>query len=146
MLSIIYFFWFLPSMTDGHHGPKTAIKAKQSIAKAYINRMNRAQQAYRLEFGAFTTDINALGINILEQTNTYVYSIVSSVDPATQVTHLAIAKQPDLRSYIGEVAVTSGDKTVVILCESKQPSQAAPNMPDFVNDALVCAPDSRATK
>uniref|UniRef100_B8HL72 General secretion pathway protein H n=1 Tax=Cyanothece sp. (strain PCC 7425 / ATCC 29141) TaxID=395961 RepID=B8HL72_CYAP4 len=143
---MIYFFWLLPSMTDGYQGPKTAIKAKQSIAKAYINRMNRAQQAYRLEFGAFTTDINALGIDRLEQTDTYVYSIVSSADPATQVTHLAIAKQPDLRSYIGEVAVTSGDTTVVILCESKQPGKVAPNIPKFVNDVLVCAADSKAIK
>ncbi|MGB7084463.1 MAG: type IV pilin-like G/H family protein, partial [Phormidesmis sp.] len=41
-----------------------ANKAKQSEAKTYVGSMNRAQQAYYLERGAFTGTITDLGLGI----------------------------------------------------------------------------------
>jgi hypothetical protein len=147
ILSIIYyffFFWF-PVMRGGN-GAQTVIKAKQTEAKIYLQSMNRSQRAYRIEHSFFTTDITALGIGMPEQTDSYVYSIRPSEKLDTQVTHLAVAKQPDLRSYIGAVAVIFDDTTVAIMCESKQSSQIAPLTPEFVNNSLACAPGSRELK
>lgn len=141
ILGSIYVFLLLPSMSNGF-GAKTVVRAKQAEAKVHIKYMNQFQRAYRLESGLFTTDIAAFGIRLLEQNESYVYSIVPSIKPATRVTHLAVANQPGLRSYIGEVAVTSRDMTVSIVCESQRPSQTAPLTPEFVNGSLVCASGS----
>ena len=147
ILGIIYylfFFWF--PVSHGGNGSQTVIKAKQTEAKIYLQIMNRSQQAYRIEHSSFTTDITALGISMPEQTDSYTYSIIPSAESDTRLTHLAIATQPDLRSYIGEVAVISGDTTITIICESKQSSQIAPLTPEFVNNSLACAPGSRELK
>jgi hypothetical protein len=142
--TICYLFLFYLPVSHGGYSPKTVIKAKQAEAKAYLKTMNRYQQAYRIEHSSFTTDITAVGIP--EHTDSYTYRIIPSAKSDTQVTHLAVAKQPDLRSYIGEVAVVSGDTTVAIVCESQQSSQIAPLTPAFVNDSLACAPGSREIK
>lgn len=147
ILGIIYylfFFWF--PVSHGGNGSQTVIKAKQAEAKIYLQSMNRSQRAYRIEHSSFTTDITALGIGMPEQTDSYVYSIRPSEKLDTQVTHLAVAKQPDLRSYIGEVAVIFDDTTVAIMCESKQSSQIAPLTPEFLNNSLACPSDSRELK
>jgi type II secretory pathway pseudopilin PulG len=140
----LFLFWF--PVSSGGNGAQTVIKAKQTEAEIYLQSMNRSQRAYRIEHGFFATDITALGIGMPEQTDSYVYSIRPSEKSDTQVTHLVVAKQPGLRSYVGEVAVISGDATVEILCESEQSSQIAPLTPKFVNNSLACAPGSRELK
>jgi len=80
------------------------------------------------------------------QSDSYVYSIVPSADLNTRIMHLAVARQADLRSYVGEVVAMSHDKTVSIVCESQQPSQNVPLIPDLMNGLLVCASNSKEIK
>ena len=144
IICYLFLFWF--PVSRGGNGAQAVIKAKQGEARFYLQSMNQSQRAYRIEHSSFTTEITALGIGMPKQTDSYAYSIIPSADSDHRVTHLAVAKQPDLRSYISEVAVISGDTTITIRCESKQPSQIAPLIPEFVNHSLACAPGSRALK
>lgn len=147
-LFILSIFYILLFPITGVYGLQTMIKAKQSEARAYIKNMNLAQQAYRIEYGSFTTELSELNMfsAMPKQANSYVYSIVSSTELDARVTHLAVAKQPDLRSYVGEVVTISNDQTISILCESKQPAQTAPLTPELMDGVLACAPGSRELK
>lgn len=109
ILGIFYILWF---PVTGGYGPHTVLKAKQSQAKVYIKNMNLAQQAYRIEYGLFTTEFSELAIFgvMPKQTNSYVYSIVPSIELDTQVMHLAVAKQTNLRSYIECLYSFLGDR------------------------------------
>jgi len=105
-----------------------ANKAKQSEGKTYVGSMNRAQQTYYLENGAFagSADFDKLGLGIAEETTNYKYAIASDTDK-TKVTNQAQLKDPKapLKAYIGGVAVaqvsqTGEATTLAILCEAKQ--------------------------
>ncbi|PZO35507.1 MAG: hypothetical protein DCF19_23700 [Pseudanabaena frigida] len=86
-------------------------RARQSEAKAYIGSMNRSQQAYFLERVGWSNNIKDLGIDIKPENENYRYSIKINSAIATLKTkpypgiaiNLAIAKQPDLKSYVGIV-------------------------------------------
>jgi len=139
---------FLFSTPGGYYGSQTIVKALESEARFYVKQMNLAQQAYRIEHGSFTANLSNLNLitTIPEQTASYTYRIVPLAELETGVIHLAVPRQPDLRSYIGQEVANSYDRTTAILCESKQPSQTAPLTPTFTNGLLVCAPGSREHK
>lgn len=108
-------------------------KAKQAEAKNNIGAINRAQQAYYLEYQEFTTDLTQLGVGIKTQTVNYNYSLAftggSTVD---WVNNQAVAQKPALKSYVGIVGTTVGNTltsealTIAFACESNIPSSATP--------------------
>jgi type IV pilus assembly protein PilA len=113
-------------------------KAKQAEAKNNVGAINRAQQAYFLEYQEFTTDLTQLGVGIKTQTTNFIYTLkdVSGVinnkaysDP--------ILKKKGLKGYTGVVGTTVGDAatgealTVAFACESNIPTANA--APDVAN-------------
>jgi len=98
-----------------------ANKAKQSEAKQYSGSMNRAQQAYYLEFSGFADNIGSLGLGIPTESTNYRYTITEN-ESATGVTNEAISLKAALKSYVGGVQLgtvveTSEATTLAILCE-----------------------------
>ncbi|MBD2492971.1 type IV pilin-like G/H family protein [Nostoc sp. FACHB-280] len=105
-------------------------KAKQSEARNSIGAINRAQQAYFLEFQSFSTDLSQLGVGIKTQTDNYDYSSIISGSSATVagvISHKAQARKPALKAYVGIVgtivgnAQTSEALTVAFACEAPIP-------------------------
>ena len=104
-----------------------ANKAKQSEAKTYVGSMNRAQQAYYLEKGAFTASTSDLGLGIQTNTTNYGYSITQVANSASTngsvATNKATAKGAALKGYAGVVALadvsgTTDKTTIAVLCEA----------------------------
>jgi type IV pilus assembly protein PilA len=118
-------------------------KAKQSEAKNNIGAINRAQQAYYLEYQEFTTDLSQLGVGIKTQTVNYEYSIkpdaaASATVPPASIASNAMSRKPTLKSYVGLVGVqtaasgsqTSELLTVAYACETNAPSvKGTPDAP-----------------
>ncbi|MFN6539582.1 MAG: type IV pilin-like G/H family protein [Nostoc sp. EkiNYC01] len=97
-----------------------ANKGKQSEAKQYSGSMNRAQQAFFLENGEFTSELNKLGMGIRSQTENYVYEVSGG---ATAVANNGRSLKAPLKSYVGVVSLstqagTSEATTLAVLCES----------------------------
>jgi len=110
-------------------------KAKQSEAKNNIGVMNRAHQAYFLEYQAFQTVVSQLGVGIKTQTQNYKYNIEEGSNPGSVVVNRAGAIKPALKSYLGIVATTevgSGGTTEVVTvaqaCETITPT-LEPSLP-----------------
>ena len=113
-------------------------KAKQSEAKNNIGAINRAQQAYYLEYQEFTTDLGQLGVGIKTQTVNYQYSIKADKDPATTIANNAMSYKPTLKSYLGLVgtqessagSATSELVTIAYACETTIPGKKdTPELP-----------------
>jgi prepilin-type N-terminal cleavage/methylation domain-containing protein len=112
-----------------------ANKAKQSEAKTYVGSMNRAQQAYYLEKGAFTASTSDLGLGIQTSTANYVYSITQVPNTISSngsvATNKATAKGVALKGYSGGVSLanvsgTTDKTTIAVLCEADAAGIAAP--------------------
>lgn len=108
-----------------------ANKAKQSEGKTYVGSMNRAQQAYFLENGTFTSDIATLGLGIDTTTANYAYAIpTAATDLGTQVLNGATPTSAALKSYAGGVQLgtaTGGNATTLaVLCEADTAGTTAP--------------------
>ena len=119
-------------------------KTKQTEAKQYVSAMNRSQQAYHLEYGKFVTDDNKkgwdkLGIGIKTETNNYKYSFRGG---NKAVFNYGIAKNNNLKSYVGGVFVVSNNKsqmhTHTIVCESDFPNNTHPHDPVYYNGKIKC--------
>lgn len=115
-----------------------ANKAKQSEAKQYAGSMNRAQQAYYLEFSGFSDNIGSLGLGIPTESANYRYTITDNAS-ATGVTNEAISLKAALKSYVGGVQLgtvvqTSEATTLAILCEKETASNesGSANLADAV--------------
>jgi type II secretory pathway pseudopilin PulG len=105
-------------------------KARQVEARNNLGAMNRAQQAYYLEYARFTTTIEELRIGIRSETENYRYRITSG-DPRVVAIVTATAKRPGLKSYTGVVWVSprNGENlTYARLCETNEPSMSAPSI------------------
>jgi type IV pilus assembly protein PilA len=103
-------------------------KAKQSEAKNNIGALNRAQQAYQLEYSEFATGLTQLGIGIRSQTVNYKYAITENTSGV--LLNQGTAIKSALKSYAGLVATVQGDTTtgevltVAAACESVNPTTA----------------------
>jgi type IV pilus assembly protein PilA len=103
-------------------------KARQAEAKNNIGTMNRAQQAYQLEFSEFASDIGLLGVGLRTQTENYNYDIAG--DTAGVILNRATSRKVTLKSYYGAVgtllttagAATSEVVTIAMACESIDPT------------------------
>ncbi len=117
--------------------------SKQSEAKEYVSSMNKAQQAYLAEKGAFATSVNALGIGIKTETTNYKYSVRATKQT---VFNYGVSKQPQLKSYVGGVFVTQVKSnnakdeitTESILCSADKPGTMPPLPPTLQKGKLVC--------
>ena len=125
-----------------------ANKAKQSEGKQYLSSINRAQQAYFAETGAFSNSVKALDLGIKTQTTNYNYSILATKNAAFNYA-VSIRKTKDLTSYVGAVflvpvsqAANKEKTTVSILCAANSPENTQPPAPIFQNDVPVCAAGS----
>ena len=117
-------------------------KAKHSEAKQYAGSMNRAQQAYFADKGAFSNSITALGIGIKTQTTNYNYSILATKNAAFSY---GVARSNNLHSYVGAILfVHRGDEmtTISILCQANSPGNIQPANPSIQNNVPVCAAGS----
>jgi type IV pilus assembly protein PilA len=129
----------LPSFLD------CSLKARQSEGKQYLGSMNRAQQAYFADKGAFSNSVNALGIGIKTQTPNYKYSTIS-IENAAFSYAVSSNETKILTSYVGAVFLVpvspaaNNDKTTVsILCAANSPGKTQPPNPIVQNDVPVCA-------
>lgn len=134
-------------------------KAKQSEAKNNIGALNRAQQAYYLEYQEFTTDPGQLGVGIKSETDNYKYSLLanagsSATNPPTTISNNASSKKQTLKSYVGLVgttfssggATTSELLTVAFACESILPGTGSPFTPTDINSCPDGYKDLGASK
>lgn len=108
-------------------------KAKQSEPKNNVGTLNRAQQAYQLEYSQFASTINELGVGLRSRTENYEYFITGPTDGV--IINQGVAHKPALKSYAGLVATflpTGADNpgsevlTVALACESNAPLKDTP--------------------
>ncbi|MCW6051919.1 type IV pilin-like G/H family protein [Microcoleus sp. A2-C5] len=120
-------------------------KAMQSEAKQYVSSINRAQQAYFGEKGAFSNSINPLAIGIKTETTNYNYSAIATKNAAFSY---GVSRSNNIRSYVGAVFLlpvspANNDKTTVgILCEANSPGKIQLPNPILQNNVPVCAAGS----
>jgi type IV pilus assembly protein PilA len=104
-------------------------KAKQAEAKNNTGAINRAQQAYYLEWQCFTSSLTDIGVGIKTGSENYNYKMEGkgAATCLTTITSKATAKKPALRSYAGIVGTIIGNTetsealTVAFACESNTP-------------------------
>jgi type IV pilus assembly protein PilA len=142
--------------------------AKQAEAKNNIGAMNRAQQAYFLEYKKFTDNLAQLRLGIKTETTNYSYRVELSsqfrhfhkfngkVFPSRDyVVHIAQAKKPQLKSYIGFVGteVSAGSSTselltVAFACQSEKTTTLAPPLVPTLSgsDEFLGCPEGYQTR
>ncbi|MEA5616952.1 type IV pilin-like G/H family protein [Cronbergia sp. UHCC 0137] len=122
-----------------------AKKAQQAEGKQVVGGMNRAQQLYFFENGAFAPHINNLAISIPEQTNIYQYQVNNTVSDA--VGNNGMARLRDLKSYLGSVVnvINSDNDSIAFasFCESETAGIVTTSLPPAttgtgVNFAPTC--------
>ncbi|MCA1990705.1 MAG: type IV pilin-like G/H family protein [Coleofasciculus sp. S288] len=115
-------------------------------AKTYIGAMNRAQQAYQLEFGEFTASISDLGIGMKHPTESYDYSIHTT--PLSAFNY-ATPRKDTLKGYVGGTFLASANDgtdeflTVAIACESESPEMTRPADPIVRGNVIECSPNTK---
>lgn len=168
LLFIIMIFGFLVAIVLPSLFGQT-VKPKPSEAKNNIGTLNRAQQAYFLEYQRFTTDMTQLGVGIKTETVNYRYSIQATKNA---VFNYAVSrpgayryrrecfgifcsnvKEP-LKSYVGAVFAVpasnldpKADKkemlTVAIACEALRPGTTQPAKPTIQKSKVACGEGTR---
>ena len=78
--------------------------AKQAEAKTYIGTLNRAQQAYAIEYSRFANNPVTLGIDIRDSSN-YKYEIKVGDSGKPYAIHYADSRTGKLRAYVGMTAL-----------------------------------------
>ncbi len=106
-------------------------KGLASEGKVFVGTMNRAQQAYVIEMGQFSSTFEPLGIGIKPMTERYEYSIQASEKSTLQY---GIARYANLKSYVGIVTIVQSSfpaelTTYALLCENIQPGPSRPATP-----------------
>ncbi|BAY37141.1 general secretion pathway protein H [Nostoc sp. NIES-2111] len=103
-------------------------KAKQAEAKNNVGTINRAQQAFYLEYQGFAKDMSTLQVGVKSQTENFFYSVVTEGTTQYGLVY-ATAYKNALKSYYGAVGTIKGDGatsealTVAIACESPDPTK-----------------------
>lgn len=124
-----------------------ANKGKQAEAKQYVGSMLRAQQAYLLEKGKFSSSIEDLAIGIKPETINYRYKIVPQTgNKSVMIT--AQSKIASLKSYSGAVFTTKqggAETTLTGICETDKPTTTPPGIKFTLANgvgAVECPPGS----
>jgi type IV pilus assembly protein PilA len=113
-----------------------ANKARQSEATTYVGSMNRGQQAYFLEKGAFATQTEQLELGIPKNTEYYDYSVgpvtTGSKASATATGKPNTTKGGTLKGVAGRVFVgedSAGNATTLaVLCVNPKGNGQVPNV------------------
>lgn len=108
------------------------LRAKQSEAMTYVGSMNRAQQAFYLEKSDFASSLAELEFGMLAETPNYSYRVERVSSDA--VMNVAVAKDPDAKSYIGLV-YRATETTKTRICETSQPLNSLPAFPPIPSNA-----------
>ncbi len=141
-LSITFLALIAPSFLN------CANKAKQSEAKQYLSSINRAQQAYFAETGAFSNSVNALGLGIKTQTTNYNYSTHATTNAAFSY-GVARSESKNLHSYVAAVFLVPSNNvvskaaknkmtTLSIVCAANSPGNTQPANPLLQKGVPVC--------
>jgi len=129
----------------------TSKRGKDNTVEAnqYVRSMSRGQQAYFAATNAFSSSVKALGIGIkteTPETTNFKYSIRATTKAAFSY---AVAKEKNLKSYVGGVfvvpaknfepnAAEEGITTTYILCEADFPGTIKPAEPTYENGKIAC--------
>lgn len=113
-----------------------AHKAQQSEAKTYIGSLNRGQQAFFLEKGKFSSDLDALGLGISNETNNYSYLVLPAGDNTQGVVTFAQPKDATLNAYIG-ITNFDGSTTHAIVCEVTDKPDTVDSLAQEAKDTLT---------
>ncbi len=129
-------------------------KSKEAEGKQNVGAMNRAQEAYFLEYEEFTDSLQKLGVGIRNPTTKYEYSI--RVTPLA-VFNYATARTKGIKSYAGAVFLKVDNEqtgellTIGIVCETKSdwrsnwsiiPRSAAP--PIVRGNVIECGSNTKS--
>ncbi|AHJ28191.1 type IV pilin-like G/H family protein [Nodularia spumigena CS-584] len=117
-----------------------AAKAKQSEAKSYVGAVNRAQQAYRIEYPTFASDLVTLEIGTPSETVNYKYAIDAPVATNSEKA-LFTAQTKDtqsLKSFSGGVVILTSGQTSAAACQTKAVGDAPPTV-DLVGGTTPAA-------
>jgi hypothetical protein len=116
-------------------------RIEQEVARLEIQDILKEQQWYYLEQGQFAASLQELQkLRLTEVDQAYRYDIaVQETSPASvQITATALSGRP-LKSYTGAVFILGvGTQTTSakIICQSKKPSSASPEMPSLSSRQL----------
>lgn len=115
--------------------------AQASEGKTILGSVYRAQQAeYRIE-GKFATTFDDLELGLPTETEQYRYAMTTVTD--TQAIATATAKDETLNSYTtGVFIVGDSQELLTILCETAEPSQTPPAIPEIDGTTVRCAAGS----
>ncbi len=118
-------------------------RARQAEGKSYVGSMNRASQAYFIEYERFASSLEELQIGIKPETESYAYSVKLLGSNGVQT--MATPKLIILKSYTGGAFAVKSPETgemlpVAIVCESEQPSKSPPPPPMLVDNQPQCPP------
>jgi len=129
----------------------TSKRGKDNTVEAehYVRSMSRGQQVYFTAKNAFSSSVKALGIGLkteTPETTNFKYSISTTQKAAFSY---AVAKEKDLKSYVGGVfvvpaknfepnAAEEGITTTYILCEADFPGTIKPAEPTYENGKIAC--------
>lgn len=102
---------------------ESSIMERQSEAETYVGSMNRAQQAFFLEQGKFSSELDELGLGIRSETDNYSYSV--TVSTPSHVVSIAQSKKAALKSYLGVTYLYKTEQgeitTRALVCKSPNP-------------------------
>lgn len=99
-----------------------AAKAIEAAAQSELGAINRAQQAYRLEYPTYAASFEALGTG---RFNNEFYDIQIVSGDANRANATATSKRSDTRSFSGVVTVKDGI-TNAYICATESASQTPP--------------------
>ncbi|MBH8566586.1 type IV pilin-like G/H family protein [Nostoc sp. CENA67] len=128
------------------YGSEPESNQTTSDGKVYIGTINRAQQAYYLEYGKFSPTLGQLQIGIKPETENYRFRILNqgNQNQSKMTVSTATAKKPELKSYTGVVftqKVQGELLTQAAICETDKPSTippVTPKIPVKESQAVEC--------
>ncbi|GEM_PF-5397607 len=138
---VIFLILFQPSVLKNSF--------QQLEAEKTVSRINESQEDYFSKNNRFASQIEELKLDIKSETDSYSYGInVSDSKKSVKIT--AKAKNSDLLSFTGAVFAIKVEGyikpiTLTQICQSKEASLTAPEMPQIVGIKIQCPPDSTST-
>jgi type IV pilus assembly protein PilA len=162
-LGLILFGLFDFLVSSPYSGISSIHKARQNEAGNNIGAMNRAQEAYFLEYSEFSDSLQKLGVGIKNPTENYEYSIrvtplavFNRATPRKKFNDATPQKKEYLKGHVGAVFIVVGDETtgevltVAIACEPQSPTWLSnwfnisrPADPILRDDRIECGPHTK---
>lgn len=117
----------------------------QAEALQALGAVNRAQQAYYLEFGRFSATFRELQLGIRADTEFYLYRVFTYANRQGAVMNAAVPRNRGFKTYLGFVSLsrdgsTGEQTTVVTICESIEAKPRLPKLPTMLpqSGAVPC--------